>query len=89
MRKSLQGFAQAHVIAQDAADFQFTQGLHPVQAFELVAAKFGVQPLGGGHMGMGGVLQAFGKVAQALTALPDQGNTIQIARSEVPSGSRK
>ena len=38
MAKGLQGFTQAHVIGQQAADIQLGQALHPGQALQLVGS---------------------------------------------------
>ena len=51
--QGLQGFAQAHVVGQDAVQPRAAQELQPVQALLLVGAQAGVHALGQQHLGQG------------------------------------
>ncbi|MNO77951.1 hypothetical protein D3C76_690740 [compost metagenome] len=77
VRQGLQGFAQAHVIGEDAADFQLPQRLHPAQAFKLIRAQGCIQAV----RSCGGVVldvaQALGKGADLLATFPEQRQVFQ------------
>ncbi|MNR07798.1 hypothetical protein D3C85_1239280 [compost metagenome] len=79
--QGLQGFTQAHVVAEDAAHFQFAKGLHPVQPFQLIRSQGRFQPFGRRDVSMVRLTQALGKTAQALTALPHQWYAFQRAQA--------
>jgi len=69
--EELDGFAQAHVVGEDAAEGVFAKELEPGEAVELVGAEGGVQSGGGREAGdalIGG--QAAGEGAEFLSALP-------------------
>ena len=55
MRKRLQGFAQPHVVGQDAAQAVVAKELQPVQALLLVRTHLGLQTRGYRHHGQFGV----------------------------------
>ncbi|MCY1405538.1 hypothetical protein D9M71_207770 [compost metagenome] len=77
----LQGLAQAHVVAEDAADAQFAQGLHPAQAFQLVGAQRRLQAgRRGARLGTV-VAQPPGEGAQVFAALPFQWQFFQGAEA--------
>ncbi|MNZ70225.1 hypothetical protein D3C78_885560 [compost metagenome] len=72
MGQRLQGFAQAHVVGEDAAGVHLTQRLHPAQAFVLVGAQLGAQAFRQRRRLAAVVAQALGDMAQLLAALPVQ-----------------
>ncbi|MNF55239.1 hypothetical protein D3C84_366940 [compost metagenome] len=72
MRQGLQGLAQAHVVGQHAADFQLGQRLHPGQAMQLIGPQGGLQAGRRLDLLRAVRLQALGKAAQLLAALPVQ-----------------
>ena len=70
MGQHLRGFAQAHVVGEDARQVVCTQVLQPGHALLLVAAQRQLQPGGHGHRGRrAGRLQALRQVGQAGAAL--------------------
>ncbi|MNF95719.1 hypothetical protein D3C84_784860 [compost metagenome] len=75
--KRLQGLAQAHVVGEDAAHFQFAQGLHPAQAFKLIGTQGGVETVRCVCRLLADVAQAFSQVAHAVAALPAQWQLLQ------------
>ncbi|MNZ87580.1 hypothetical protein D3C78_1064420 [compost metagenome] len=79
--QGLQSLAQAHVVAEDTADAQLTQGLHPAQTLQLIGAQVGVQA-GRRRAGLGAVAaQPPGEVAQAFATLPFQRYFVEIAQA--------
>ncbi|MNM96307.1 hypothetical protein D3C81_1087820 [compost metagenome] len=77
MRQGLQRFAQPHVIAQNAAYLKLAQGLHPVEAFELIRAQLRVKAGRRSDVGVTGILQTLGEGAQPLAPLPIQRHAIE------------
>ena len=68
--QGLCGFAQAHVVGQDAAQALLAQVLQPGQALQLVGAQLHLQPLRRCHrLGRADAAQALGQVGQARIAL--------------------
>ncbi|MNJ61298.1 hypothetical protein D3C77_570780 [compost metagenome] len=68
--EGLQGLAQAHVIGEDATDFQLAQCLHPAQAFKLVSTQCCIEAAWGLRRLQADIAQAFGEVAHLSAALP-------------------
>jgi hypothetical protein len=67
----LQGFAQAHVVGQDAGQTVFAQKLQPVQALLLVGAQAGLHAGGHRHFGhFGAATQTLHHLAQVVRAFP-------------------
>ncbi|MNM96100.1 hypothetical protein D3C81_1085660 [compost metagenome] len=75
----LQGFAEAHVVGEDAAGVHLTQRLHPAQAFVLVGAQLGAQAFRQRRRLAAVVAQALGDMPELLAALPVQWQFFQIA----------
>ncbi|MNJ55537.1 hypothetical protein D3C77_510340 [compost metagenome] len=75
--QGLQGFAQTHVISEDATDFQLAQGLHPAQAFKLIAAQCCVEAGRDRCRLQADVAQALAQTAYLLAALPAQWQLFQ------------
>ncbi|MNT23177.1 hypothetical protein D3C72_1585890 [compost metagenome] len=70
MGQRLRGFAQAHVVGQDAAQALGAQVLQPCQAFQLIGAQLHLQALRCGHgLGRADAAQALGQLVQARIAL--------------------
>ncbi|MND87071.1 hypothetical protein D3C80_790630 [compost metagenome] len=75
--EGLQGFAQAHVVSEDATDLQLAQGLHPAQAFDLIGAQDSIQAIRGLRRLQADIAQALAQAAYPLAALPAQRQVFQ------------
>ena len=81
MGQGLQGLAQAHVVAEDAAGTHFAQGLQPVQALLLIGAQAGLQPGGRFYLQVAGIAQAAAQIAYMLATFPVQGQAFDFVQA--------
>ena len=71
VRQGLQGFAQAHVVGQDARQLVRAQKLQPIQALLLVGPQSGLQARGCAHRGQAGeASHLLDQLHQALGSCP-------------------
>ncbi|MNS94593.1 hypothetical protein D3C72_1288160 [compost metagenome] len=81
MCQGLQGLAQPHVVAEDAAGAHLAQRLQPVQALLLVRAQAGLQPGRRFYLQITGIAQATAQVAHMLATLPMQGQAVDVVQA--------
>ncbi|MNP13872.1 hypothetical protein D3C76_1061710 [compost metagenome] len=81
MRQGLQGLAQAHVVAKDAAGAHLAQRLQPVQALLLIRAQGGVQPCRRLDLQVAGVTQLSSQVAHVCAAFPMQRQVFEVVQA--------